>query len=194
MLNSHLPAAQKSSPEALKKLEENYLSESFENWSKRVAIVNIVCDPVKRLLSDFQHYKAEHPNVLKFNAHKFGQNSEFSEMSFDRFVSSHIKNHKKETELGSASRKIFRNILGFGFLGFSEFHVSMLFILISLVLSVFTGLMGFCGFLWVFRVFMGFQGFLSVLVGFLWVFVGFYGFCGFSWVSADLNGFSWVLA
>jgi hypothetical protein len=108
MLNSHLPAAQKSSPQALKKLEENYLFESFENWSKRVAIVNIVCDPVKRLLSDFQHYKAEHPNVLKFNAHKFGNHSEFSEMSFDRFVNSHIKNHKKETELGSASRKIFQ--------------------------------------------------------------------------------------
>ncbi|CBY07273.1 unnamed protein product [Oikopleura dioica] len=95
-INSYLPSAP---AEELKKLEEKYLSESFEDWTKRVIFVDLVCDPVKRLLSDFQHYKADHPNARKINEHKFGKKSEFSEMSFDCFVNFHIRNHKNETEL-----------------------------------------------------------------------------------------------
>ena len=62
----------------LRELEERFLTESFENWMNRVVFVDLVCDPVKRLLSDFQHSKAQHPNARKMNRHKFGENSEFS--------------------------------------------------------------------------------------------------------------------
>ncbi|CAG5103406.1 Oidioi.mRNA.OKI2018_I69.chr1.g759.t1.cds [Oikopleura dioica] len=83
----------------LKMIEEKYLTETFENWKNRVVFVDIVCDPVKRLLSDFQHYKAEHPNALKMNDHKFGNKSEFSEISFNQFVNTRIKKHINQTDI-----------------------------------------------------------------------------------------------
>ena len=93
LFKNYLPSVPKNK---LKMIEEKYLTETFENWMNRVIFVDIVCDPVKRLLSDFQHYKADHPNALKMNEHKFGSNSEFSvsqKISVKTFYSSFSGDH-----------------------------------------------------------------------------------------------------
>ena len=48
-----------------------FLEKFWNDWLDELFVVNIVCDPVKRLLSDFTHVTDDHGNSSVINSQPF---------------------------------------------------------------------------------------------------------------------------
>ena len=69
-------------------------------WAQTVKIIMCVCDPVKRLRSDFLHVKADRPKAKAMNKDKIGPNSAiypFRDLNFDQFVEKFVRQLYPET-------------------------------------------------------------------------------------------------
>ena len=80
------------------------ISPNVPDWSKTVKIITCICDPVRRLVSDFLHVKAEHVKgkwARPENAEYLGKNSNLypiSNISINTFVDIFVrKNNEHDT-------------------------------------------------------------------------------------------------
>jgi len=84
------------------KFNENYwidqmVQPTVSSWAENVKILVCLCDPVKRLRSDFLHVKAEHPDSKPMNKDKFGPNSAifpFRDLNFNSFVDTYVRKRR----------------------------------------------------------------------------------------------------
>ena len=68
---------------------------SRKNEPFKVKVIICLCDPVKRLRSEFLHVKADHLKARPYNRAKFGENATiypFKNFDFQDFVEVFVKN------------------------------------------------------------------------------------------------------
>ena len=61
-----------------RKIPKGLTSSDIEKWKKNMVAIDCLCDPVKRLLSDFLHVKATH-TVRSDHPNRFGIYSRYFE-------------------------------------------------------------------------------------------------------------------